>query len=147
MASFNKVILAGNLTADPEKRYIPSGTAVAELRMAVNERYKNKEGEWVDTPVYVSVEVWDRQAETCCQYLSKGSALLVEGRLKFDQWEDKDSGSKRSKLSVRGERVQFLGSPGGRDGAPAGGGDSAGAPAPVKAPAPPAADEDDDLPF
>ena len=83
MASFNKVILAGNLTADPEKRYIPSGTAVAELRMAVNERYKNKEGEWVDTPVYVSVEVWDRQAETCCQYLSKGSGLLVEGRLKI----------------------------------------------------------------
>lgn len=142
MASFNKVILVGNLTADPDLRTIPSGTAVADLRMAVNEKFKNKEGEWVETPVFVSVEVWDKQAENCDKYLSKGSPLLVEGKLKFDQWEDKE-GQKRSKLSVRGERIQFLGSKpaeGNTDPAP-----RCATPDPAKSAV--EGDEDDDLPF
>jgi len=153
MASLNKVILCGNLTRDPEKRYIPSGTAVAELGLAVNERYKSQSGEWQEKPVYIDVVVWDRTAENCAQYLSKGSPILVEGRLQLDQWETKE-GEKRNKLRVRGDSVQFLGAPGGGGG---GRSSSAGSnsgysdqpPPPAKAPAapPPSADEDDDLPF
>lgn len=108
MASANIVILCGNLTRDPEVRQIPSGMSVADLGLAINENYKNKQGEMVETTCYVDVVVWGRTAETCGQYLKKGSPVLVEGRLQLDQWE-KD-GEKRSKLRVRGERVQFLGS-------------------------------------
>ena len=110
MASFNKVILAGNLTADVELRNLPSGMAVADLRLAVSEKYKNKQGEDVDKPVFVDVVVWDRQAENCAKYLSKGSPVLVEGRLQLDEWTNKD-GDKRSKLRVRANTVQFLGRP------------------------------------
>ena len=106
MAELNKVFLAGNLTRDPEVRHIASGTAVADLRLAISRRSKDSSGKDRDEVVYVDVTVWDRQAETCGQYLTKGSPVLVEGRLKFDQWE-KD-GKKQSKLSVVGERVQFL---------------------------------------
>jgi len=104
MASLNQVILAGNLTADPELRYTPSGKAVGDLRLAVTTKFKDTE----DT-VFVSVTVWDRQAETCAEYLSKGSPVLIEGRLKLDTWE-KD-GQKHSKISVVARRVQFLGAP------------------------------------
>ena len=110
MASANCVILAGNLTRDPEVRYTPSGTAVADLGLAITESFKNKEGQWEEKPVFVDVVVWGRQAETSGEYLYKGSPALVEGRLQLDQWENKQ-GEKRSKLRVRADRVQFLGSP------------------------------------
>lgn len=110
MASYNKVILIGNLTRDPEVRYIPSGAAVADLSLAVNESFKSKTGEQVESTVFVDVIVWARQAETCGQYLSKGSPVLVEGRLQLDKWTTKE-GENRSKLRVRADRVQFLSSP------------------------------------
>jgi single-strand DNA-binding protein len=146
MASLNKVFLIGNLTREPEVRYLPSGSAVADLRLAVNRKYKTQQGEDKEETTYVSVSVWGRQAETCSQYLSKGSPAMVEGRLRYEEWE-KD-GQKNNKLSVTAERVQFLGSPrsGGSYGdAPAAGGGSAGMPAP--GPAGGGADDDDDLPF
>ena len=118
MASFNRVILVGNLTRDPELRYIPSGTAVTEIGMAVNDRRKNQSGEWVDETTFVEVTLWSRTAEVACEYLSKGSPVLIEGRLKLDQWEQ--DGQKRSKLRVVGERMQMLG--GRTGGAPGGGG-------------------------
>src|SRR5476651_2233335 len=107
MASFNRVILMGNLTKDPEVRYIPSGTAVAELRLAVTERFNSKEGKPTETTCYVDIVVWARQAETCGEYLRKGSPILVEGRLQLDEWKSKE-GEARSKLRVRADRVQFL---------------------------------------
>lgn len=110
MSTLNRVFLMGNLTRDPEVRYTPSGTAVGDLGLAVNETYKNKAGETVETTVFVDIEVWARQAETCAEYLHKGSPVFIEGRLKLDQWEN-PQGEKRSKLRVRAERVQFLGSP------------------------------------
>ncbi len=110
MPNYNKVMLIGNLTKDPEVRYIPSGTAVADLSMAINETFKNKDGEQVENTCFVDVIVWARQAETCGEYLSKGSSLLVEGRLQLDKWQNKE-GENRSKLRVRADRVQFLGSP------------------------------------
>jgi len=105
------VLLIGNLTQDPELRRIPSGTAVSTLRLAVNDSYLNKSGERVERSLFLDVDVWDRQAETCQQYLSKGSPVCVEGRLQMDTWDDKETGQKRSRLKVRAERVQFLGSP------------------------------------
>lgn len=116
MASLNKVMLIGNLTHDPELRRIPSGTAVSTLRMALNESFQNKSGEKVERTVFLDVDVWDRQAETCQQYLSKGSPVFIEGRLQMDTWDDKETGQKRSRLKVRAERVQFLSGPR-RDGA------------------------------
>jgi single-strand DNA-binding protein len=116
MASFNRVILVGNLTRDPELRYIPSGTAVSEIGLAVNDRVKRNE-QWVDETTFVDVTLWGRTAEVANEYLSKGSPVLIEGRLKLDSWE-KD-GQKRSKLRVVGERMQMLG---GRDGGPRSGG-------------------------
>lgn len=108
MASFNKVIIMGNLTRDPEVRYIPSGTAVTDLGIAVNERYKDRDAnEWKEKSVFVDVTVWGRSAENCAEYLSKGSPVLIEGRLQLDQWENTE-GQKRSKLKVVADRVQFL---------------------------------------
>lgn len=109
MADFNKVMLMGNLTRDPEVRYTPSGTAVADLGLAVNRSFKGSDGQLKDETCFVRVTVWSRQAENCAQYLKKGSPVFVEGRLKYDEWE-KD-GQKQSRLSVVGERVQFLGAP------------------------------------
>ena len=116
MASLNKVLLIGNLTQDPEVRRTTSGTAVSTLRMAVNESFQNKNGEKVERTVFLDVDVWDRQAETCQQYLSKGSPVCIEGRLQMDSWDDKETGQKRTRLKVRAERVQFLSGPR-RDGA------------------------------
>ncbi|MDA0577688.1 MAG: single-stranded DNA-binding protein [Verrucomicrobia bacterium] len=110
MASLNKVFLLGNLTKDPEVRYIPSGTAVGEMRLAVTERYKTKEGKDAEQTCFVDIVVWGRQAETCGEYLKKGSPVMVEGRLQLDEWKSKE-GENRSKLRVRADRVQFLGSP------------------------------------
>ena len=110
MASLNRVFLMGNLTRDPEVKYLPSGTAVSDLRLAVNENYRTRDGELKENTVYLDVVVWARQAETCGQYLSKGSPVLVEGRLQLDEWETQQ-GEKRSKLRVRADRVQFLSKP------------------------------------
>jgi len=109
MASYNRVLLMGHLTRNPELRYTPSGTAVSDLGLAVNESFKNKAGELIEQTCFVDVVVWGRQAETASEYLHKGSPVFVEGRLQFDQWENKE-GEKRSKLRVRADRVQFLGS-------------------------------------
>jgi len=123
MASFNRVILLGNLTRDAELRYTPSGTAVTDIGLAVNDRRKGANGEWVDEVTFVDVTLWGRTAEIASEYLGKGSPALIEGRLKLDTWE-KD-GKKNSKLKVIGERLQLLGSKpgasGGRSGGPAGG--------------------------
>ena len=160
MPSLNRVIIAGNLTRDPEVRYTPSGSAVADVSLAISETYKSRTGEMVEQVCYVDCVVWGRQAETTGEYLRKGSPALIEGRLQLDQWENSD-GQKRSKMRVKADRVQFLGSPRGKDG----GGDSAAsaprpqaaAPAsePASAPpaasapaaAPPAMEDEDDLPF
>jgi single-strand DNA-binding protein len=131
MASYNRVILVGNLTRDPELRYIASGTAVTELGMAMNDKRKNAAGEWVEETTFVDVTLWARTAEVASEYLTKGSSVLIEGRLKFDTWE-KD-GQKHSKLRVVGERMQMLGGRGGPGGAPGGGGGNAGARRPVGA--------------
>ena len=111
MASFNRVVLVGNLTREVELKYLQSGTAVTEIGLAINDRRKNQQGEWVDEPVFVDVTLWGRTAEIASEYLSKGSSILIEGRLKYDQWE-KD-GQKRSKLRVVGEVMQMLGGKGG----------------------------------
>ncbi len=110
MANYNRVLLMGNLTSNPDLRYTPSNTAVVDLGLAVNESFKNKAGEMVDRTCFVDVVVWGRQAETSAEYLQKGSQVFVEGSLQLDQWENKQ-GEKRSKLRVRADRVQFLGSP------------------------------------
>jgi single-strand DNA-binding protein len=107
MASLNRVLLMGNLTRDPELRYIPSGTAVTTMGMAINSPYKTPEGERKDDVCFVTVVVWGKQAENCSQYLSKGRPVFVEGRLIYRSWE-KD-GQKRNTLEVRADRVQFLG--------------------------------------
>lgn len=109
MASINRVFLMGNLTRDPQVRQIPSGTSVADLGLAVNESYRNKSGEQVESTCFADIVVWGRQAEACGEYLTKGSAVFIEGRLQFDQWESKE-GDRRSKLRVRADRVQFMSS-------------------------------------
>jgi single-strand DNA-binding protein len=113
MANLNKVLLIGNLTKDPELRYTPGGTAVANLRMATNRTFKDKTGETRQEACFLTVVAWDKQAEVCNQYLHKGSPLFVEGRLQSRSWDGPD-GKKRSVIEVRAERIQFLGSgPGG----------------------------------
>lgn len=110
MASFNKVILVGNLTRDPELRYTPKGTAIAKIGLAVNRVWTSESGEKKEEVTFVDVDVFGRTAENVAQYMRKGSPLLVEGRLRLDQWDDKQTGQKRSKLGVVAETVQFLGS-------------------------------------
>ena len=150
MANLNRVFLIGNLTRDPELRYIPSGTAVANLGLAVNRRYKDASGNLQDEVCYVTVVLWGRQAETASQYLSKGRPVFVEGRLSYRTWEQ--DGKKRSTLEVRRERIQFLGAkPGGE--APAAGevedevAEGSAKSASVDLPASPAAGASDDVPF
>lgn len=150
MASFNKVILVGNLTRDPELRYTPKGTAIAKIGLAVNRVWTSESGEKKEEVTFVDVDVFGRTAENVGQYMRKGRPILIEGRLRLDQWDDKQTGQKKSKLGVVAETVQFLGSPtGGSEGsAPA-----ARAPRPAaNAPAPEAGGEaepphDDDVPF
>jgi len=115
VANLNKVLLIGNLTKDPELRYTPQGTAVANLRMAVNRKFRNRNQETKEEVCFITAVVWDKQAETCNQYLHKGSPVFIEGRLQSRSWED-NSGQKRNTIEVRAERVQFLGSPSGSSG-------------------------------
>jgi len=128
MASYNRVILVGNLTRDIELRYIPSGQAVSDITVAVNDRRKTASGDWVEEATFVDVTLWGRNAEVASEYLSKGAPVLIEGRLKLDRWETE--GQKRSKLRVICEKMQMLsGRTGGGSsgGSPAGGGASGGA--------------------
>jgi len=108
MASLNKVLLIGNLTKDPELRYTPQGIAVVNLRLAVNRRFRDKNQETKEEVCFITVVVWNKQAEACNQYLRKGSPVFIDGRLQSRSWED-NSGQKRNVIEVRAERVQFLG--------------------------------------
>jgi single-strand DNA-binding protein len=145
VASYNKVLLMGNLTRDPELRYTPSGAAVCEFAIAINNNYTTKQGEKREEVTFVDITAWARQAEICAEYLKKGRPVFVEGRLKQDRWEDQKTGQKRSKMSVTAERVQFLGAGGG--GGRGGGGESE--PPPAQEP-PPEVSEDppaENIPF
>jgi single-strand DNA-binding protein len=154
MANFNKVILAGNLTRDPELRYTPKGMAIAKFGLAINRTWKNEAGESKEEVTFVDIDCFGRTAETIAQYLKKGRPVLIEGRLKLDQWDDKQTNQKRSKLGVVAESFQFM------DSGRSEGGGSGGAPAAPRAAAPkPAGNggtpeepdaqppEDDDVPF
>jgi len=148
MANFNKVMLIGNLTRDPELRYTPQGTAVASFGLASNRRWRSQAGEDREETVFVDVSAFGRQAELISEYMSKGRSIFIEGRLKLDQWQDKETGSKRSKLTVVVENFQFLGAPG--QGAPSGGArrQAASKPAPPDEPPPDQqAPVDEDIPF
>ncbi len=116
MANINRVILTGNLTADPELSTLPSGTSVCKLRIAVNRRQKDSaSGEWVEKPNYFTIKVWGAQGENCATYLSKGRPVAIDGRLEWSQWEAQD-GTKRSAVEVIADTVQFLGSRGDGEG-------------------------------
>ncbi|MCE2826564.1 MAG: single-stranded DNA-binding protein [Verrucomicrobium sp.] len=157
MASFNKVILAGNLTRDPELRYTPKGTAIAKLALAVNRRWTGEDGQTREEVTYVDIDAFGKQAEVISQYLRKGGGLLLEGRLKLDQWDDKQTGQKRSRLGVVLESFTFLGGrPEGAGSAPSappasvpgrvsGNRPASAAPAPADAEGGPP--DDDDVPF
>ena len=149
MASFNKVILLGNLTRDPEVRYTPKGTAVTELGMAVNRVYTAENGEKREETTFGDVTLWGRTAEIAGEYLKKGRPVLIEGRLQLDTWDDKQSGQKRSKLKVIGEGLQLLGGrPGGGSGGDEEGGSrSSSRPAPPPKAAAPSEPDDDEIPF
>lgn len=114
MASFNKVLLLGNLTRDPELRFTAGGAAVASFGLAVNRKYKQGE-EWKEDVCFVDITVWGKQAENCTEYLSKGRSVFIEGRLNFSSWETKE-GQKRNKLDVVANTVQFLSRPGAEQG-------------------------------
>jgi single-strand DNA-binding protein len=157
MANYNKVILMGNLTRDPELRYTPKGTAIAEIGMAINRKWKSETGEAKEEVTFVDVSAFGRTAEVIGQYLKKGRPIMIEGRLKFDQWDDKQTGQKRSKLRVVCDSFEFLDSGNRGEGE---GGFTPSAPrapraarpsAPAAAPAPETGDaeppHDDDVPF
>jgi single-strand DNA-binding protein len=146
MVSINRVVLVGNLTKDPELRHTPSGTAVCNLRLAVNTRRKDETGQWVDKPNYFDITVWGNQGERCAQYLSKGRPVAVDGRLEWREWETPE-GNKRQAVDVVADSVQFLGSRGDGEGGGGGGGYI-----PASAPATPGGEfptspTDDDIPF
>jgi single-strand DNA-binding protein len=111
MASLNKVFLVGNLTRDPELRRTPGGAVVCNFGLAVSRRYTTARGEDREDVCFVDIEAWGKWAEACKNYLAKGAPVLIEGRLRYDQWEDRETGQKRSRLSVTAERGQFLGAP------------------------------------
>ena len=151
MANFNKVYLLGNITRDPEIRYTPKGTAIARLGLAVNRSWKTESGETREEATFIDVDAFGKQAETLGQYLRKGNPIFIEGRLRLDTWEDKQTNQKRSKLYVVLENFQFLGSKN-EGAAPSGG----GAPAqekpqssspPMQSPPPNHLPDDDDVPF
>ncbi len=108
MADLNKVFLMGRLTFDPELRRTAGGIAVSDLRLATSRSWMGKDGERKEETLFIDVQVWDRQAENCCQYLRKGSGVHVEGSLKMDTWDDKTTGEKRTKIKIHADRVQFL---------------------------------------
>lgn len=149
MPNLNRVLLMGNLTRDPELRYTPNNTAVCSLGIAVNRRWRDQSGEQQEETTFVDCEAWARAAETINQYMRKGRPIFIEGRLKLDQWQDKD-GNNRSKIKVVVENFQFIDSrPGGGEGD--GGGGNRGSrqqqPAPASAPPPHEAIGEDDIPF
>lgn len=147
MGSLNKVLLLGRLTRDPELRYTPSGTAVADFGLAVSRAYKTAEGEKKESVTFVDITVWAKKAEICAEYLSKGRQVIVEGRLELDSWETQD-GQKRSKLKVVAEDVQFIGSaPGGGARGERGGKAAAEAGAPSEGAEKAAEAAADDIPF
>jgi len=149
MASFNKVILLGNLTRDPEVRYTPKGSAVADLGIAVNRQYTLENGEKREEVTFVDVTFWGRTAEVAGEYLKKGRPVFIEGRLQLDTWDDKQSGQKRSRLKVIGETMQMLGSRGGAGDTGEEGDRPArsGKPAAPPKPAGPSEPDDDEIPF
>lgn len=172
MASLNKVMLIGNLTRDPEVKYTPKGTAVAEIAIAINRNFTGADGQKKEEVTYIDVTLWERLAEIAGEYLKKGRPVYIEGRLQLDTWDDKATGQKRSRLRVRAEQMQMLGSREGAGGGSGGGGGSSGGPggmpqdedegghsppAPRSAPRPapgrpspkpaPAEEEADDIPF
>lgn len=162
MASLNKVMLIGNLTRDPEIKYTPKGTAVAEIAIAINRNYTGADGQKKEEVTFIDVTLWERLAEIAGEYLKKGRPVFIEGRLQLDTWDDKATGQKRSRLRVRAESMQLLGS---REGGGGGGGapgprdedeGSSSRPAPRSAPRPAqgrpkpaesAEEEADDIPF
>ena len=151
MASYNKVILMGNLTRDPELKYLPNGSSVANFGIAMNERWTDREtGEQKESPCFVEVAAWGRQAEVVNEYLSKGSPVFLEGSLKFDSWEA-DDGTKRNKLSVKAFRIQLIGGRRDEDEGSGGYAQTAPAAAPTaQAPTPPQgapSSTEDDIPF
>ena len=157
MANFNKVILAGNMTRDPELRYTPKGSAVAEFGLAINRKWKSETGEAKEEVTFVDIVAYGRTGEVIAQYLKKGRPIMIEGRLKLDQWDDKATGAKRSKMRVVCESFEFLDSGNRAEGAPP---SAPAAPRPARpaapaAPSAPAApadhdgppEESDDVPF
>jgi single-strand DNA-binding protein len=151
MANLNRVLLIGNLTRDPEVRYTPKGTAVAEIGLAINRTYSGEDGEKKEETTFVEVTLWARQAEIAGQYLKKGRPVFIEGRLQLDTWDDKQTGQKRSKLRVVSESLQLLGSrPEGESSSPATPPRRASAATPSPRPQPRDPDldvEPDDIPF
>ncbi len=157
MANLNKVMLIGNLTRDPELRYTPKGTAVADIGLAINRVWKDEQNQKQEETTFVDVTLWGRQAELAQQFLAKGNPVYIEGRLNLDTWDDKATGQKRSKLKVIGENLQFLssskGGGGGGGGAPSQGGNRQASQQrsgpPQGASAAPMDDfqEEDDIPF
>ncbi|MDR1789155.1 MAG: single-stranded DNA-binding protein [Opitutaceae bacterium] len=155
MASFNKVILIGNLTREPETRTTPKGTAICTFGLAVNRKYKDESGGLREEVNFFDIEAWGKTAETISKYMRKGSPLFIEGRLKYDSWEDKNTNQKRSRVKIIVETAQFIGSPRGDSApAPADNGDDDRSVPPPRAPrpapaAPPPAQEniDEDVPF
>ena len=158
MPNLNKVMLMGNLTRDPEIKYTPKGTAIANFGIAVNRTYTPEGGEKREEVTFIDLEAWGRTAEVIGEYFKKGRPIFIEGRLKLDQWDDKQTGKKMSKLRVVVDTFEFLGS---REGGPAGAGGGAPAPegqsapsarrapsAPPRPPADPDLDaQPDDIPF
>jgi single-strand DNA-binding protein len=158
MANLNKVMLIGNLTRDPELRVTPKGTAICQFSLAVNRKFRDEAGADREEVTYVDIEAWGKSGENIAKYCTKGRPLFVEGRLRLDQWEDKTTKEKRSRMKVVCDNFQFLGSGRAEGGAPGGGGEGGGSEAPrYSAPAPrpgtkpsaPAAQEnlDEDVPF
>jgi single-strand DNA-binding protein len=146
MAAINRVVLVGNLTRDPELRHTPSGTAVCNLRLAVNTRRKDETGQWVDKPNYFDITVWGNQGERCAQYLSKGRPVGVDGRLEWREWETPE-GNKRQAVDVVADTVQFLGGRGDGEGGGGGGGYIPADATPTPAGDFPTSPTDDDIPF
>jgi single-strand DNA-binding protein len=148
MATFNKVILLGNLTRDPELRYTPQGAAVCEFALALNYQYTNKQtGQKVEEVSFIEIVAWGKTGEICAEYLKKGRQVMIEGRLKQDRWEAQD-GKKMSKVRVTAENVQFVGSRPAGDGGGGSGGPAKGGAAPAAGPEEgPPPGQDDDVPF
>lgn len=148
MPNLNSVMLMGNITRDIELRYTPGGTAVCELSIAINRKWKDGSGKLVEEVTFVECELWDKTAEVAAEYLGKGKPIFIQGRLKQESWEDKSTGQKRSKMKVVGERIEFLGKKEDGESKP-----SAGRKVIEKAvfkpslPKAPDVDSDDDVPF